>query len=116
MKRDWTQNTFLTLTNPDQCGWNYDDLPSLTLNTIVLEINSKHLQSLLEKINPNQNPRLVENLEDLSHHMKTTVSLFQKLKPPDCIQMFVEGWVTSHGPFSFDKNQERAMIGMKLSV
>ena len=108
--REWNSNTSLALTNPDKTGTRYQNIPRLTLNTIVFQRNSKHLDNLLKKINPSQTRRLVENLSDLSLHMKEAVGLFEKVAPPDCVQFFVPGWVTSQEQVSLDQT-ERTVIG-----
>ena len=108
--RDWSQNTTLALTTTSQ---GYQNVPRLKINTIVFRSDSKHLHSLIQKINPSQTPRLVENLSELSDHLKSVVKLFEKVNPPDCLQFYVEGWVTSHEKVSLDGGDERTVLGIK---
>ena len=109
-KTDWTENTFLVLTDPKQFGWEYAPVPRVTLNTILFEKDSKHLDNLMKKLNPSQSVTLVEQPEELADHLPTTVGLFQVVQPPDCIQLVVDGWVTRHHTVSLD-GADRTVIG-----
>ena len=98
------------LTDTEQFGWQYGQVPRVVLNTIVLEKDSKHLNNLMKKLNPSQKVTLIEHPEDLADHLTTTVGLFQAVNPPDCFQFVVDGWVTRHHQVSMD-GTERTVIG-----
>ena len=98
------------LTDTEQFGWQYGQVPRVVLNTIVLEKDSKHLNNLMKKLNPSQKLALVEHPEELADLLPVTVGLFQTVDPPDCIQFVADGWVTRHHQVSLD-GAERTVIG-----